>query len=76
LRVAEQIRASNVMVDADLGTAQSGEILLSLVGAGTIEAVGFLMVDALHFKALMQAIPRGGFIGVDDRALGYASLDE
>jgi hypothetical protein len=34
------------------------------------------MVDPLHFKALMQAIPRGGFIGMNRRALGNAGLNE
>jgi hypothetical protein len=38
LRVAEQIRASNVMVDADLGAAQAAEIFLSLIGAGAVKA--------------------------------------
>jgi hypothetical protein len=36
LRIAEQIRAGNVMVNADLATAQTAEIFLSIVGAGTM----------------------------------------
>jgi hypothetical protein len=45
------------MVNADLGTAQAAEIFLSLIGAGTIEAISFLMVDALHFEPFMQRVP-------------------
>jgi hypothetical protein len=42
------------MVDADFGTAQAGEVFLSLVCAGAVEAVGLLMVDALHFETFMK----------------------
>jgi hypothetical protein len=34
------------------------------------------MVDPLHFEPLMQAIPSGGFVGVNGRALGDAGADE
>ena len=33
------------------------------------------MIDALHFKAAMQIIPRRRFIGVQDRSLRDARLD-
>jgi len=46
-----------MVVDADLGTAQAAEIFLSLIGASAVEAVRFLMVDALHFETLVEAIP-------------------
>jgi hypothetical protein len=39
LRIAKQIRACNVMVNARFSTAQAGETFLGLVGAGTIEAL-------------------------------------
>jgi hypothetical protein len=63
-------------VDADLGTTQAAEILLSLIGAGTVEAVGLLIIDTLHLKTLVQTIPRGGFIGMNNRALNDAGADE
>jgi len=66
----------DMVVDADLGTAQTAEIFFSLIRAGTIEAVRLLVVDALHFKPLMKAIPRTGFVGIDDGALGNSGLDE
>ena len=65
-----------MMVNADLGTAQAGEIFLSLVRASAVERVSLLMVDALHFEPLVQAIPRGGFVGINNRTLGNTGLDE
>jgi hypothetical protein len=35
-----------------------------------------LIIDTLHLKALVQTIPRGGFIGMNNRALGDAGADE
>jgi hypothetical protein len=43
------------MVDANLCTAQTAKIFLSVIGASTIKAVSFLMVDPLHFETLVQA---------------------
>jgi hypothetical protein len=42
-----------VMVNANLGTAQAAEIFLSIVDTSAVKAVGFLMVDSFHFKAVM-----------------------
>jgi hypothetical protein len=53
-RIAEQKRASNVMVNANLCAAQPGEVFLGLIGADAIKAVRLLMVDPLHFKPLMR----------------------
>lgn len=60
----------------DLATAQAAEILFSVVGAGTVKAIGLLMVDALHLETLMQAVPRGGFVSVHHGPLGDTGLDE
>jgi hypothetical protein len=54
-----------MMVDADLGTAQAAEMFLSLIGASTVEAVSLLMVDALHFVMVVQAIPCAAFVRVN-----------
>jgi len=54
LRVPEQIVASDVVMMSDLGTAHAAEKFLCPIRASAVEAVGFLVVDALHFKA---AIP-------------------
>ena len=34
------------------------------------------MIDALHFKTVVQTIPRGGFVGVNRGAVGDAGVDE
>src|SRR5260221_14637320 len=64
------------MVNADLATAQAAEIFLSVVGASAVKAIRLLMVDALHFETLVQAIPCAAFVGVNRGALGDASADE
>lgn len=51
--VAVQVLPADPVILAPLRTAQTGEIGLSLVGAGVIRAVGFLVVDALHVEAGM-----------------------
>ena len=52
LRIAEQISASNVIVDADLVTAQAAEILLGLVREGTIKAI--CLIQAAILAALRE----------------------
>jgi hypothetical protein len=43
LHVSDQMRASNVMVDANFGAAQAGEVFLNLVRAGAFQRIGFLI---------------------------------
>ena len=62
------------MVDADLGAAQAAEIFFGLIGAGPVKAVRLLMIDALHFEALVQPIPCAAFIGVNRGTLDDASM--
>ena len=57
MRVAEEIRARDVMVDADFGETEPGEVFLSHVSASAIEAVCLLMIDSLDLETLMQVIP-------------------
>ena len=53
LCVAKQIRSRDVMTDADFGSSQAGEVLLSHVSARAIEAVCLLMVDSFDLETLM-----------------------
>jgi hypothetical protein len=53
LCVAKQIRSRDVMTDADFGSSQAGEVLLSHVSARAIEAVCLLMVDSFGLETLM-----------------------
>lgn len=52
-RVSMEVRAGDVVMLADLGTAQAGEERLGLIGAGAVEAVGFPVVDAAHIEVGM-----------------------
>jgi hypothetical protein len=47
------MRSRDVMMDADFGSSQAGELLLSHVSARAIEAVCLLMVDSLDLETLM-----------------------
>ena len=64
------------MVVADLGAAQAAEKFLRPVRASAIIAVGFLVIDALHFELGVEAVPRRRFVGVDDRSLCDARTDK
>jgi hypothetical protein len=53
LRVAEEVCARNVMVDADFSTAETAEVLFRPIRAGAIQRVRFLMVDPFDFETFM-----------------------
>ena len=76
LRIAQEVRARDAVVDPDLGAAQAGEVFHSHVSASAVEAVCLLMIDSLDLETLMKVIPRRRFVGVDDRTLGNAVTDE
>ena len=69
LRIAQDVRARDAVVDPNLGVVQAGEVFHSHVSASSIEAVCLLMIDSLDLETLMKVIPRRRFVGVDDRAL-------
>ena len=58
LRIPEEIRAGDVVVNSDPGAAQAADVFLSHVSARAIEAVCLLMVDSLDLETLMEIIPR------------------
>jgi hypothetical protein len=74
LGVAEQVLARDVVMVANLSAAHAAEKLFRPVRAGAVEAVRLLMIDALHFEAAVQRIPRAAFVGVDDGARLDAGL--
>jgi hypothetical protein len=45
-----------MMVDADFSAAEAAEVLFSPIGAGSVERVGFLVVDPFNFETLMKVI--------------------
>jgi len=56
LRVAEEISASNVMVDANFSAAETAEVLFRPICARAIKRVCFLMVDTFDFETLMKVV--------------------
>jgi hypothetical protein len=76
LRVAEKVRARDVVVDADFGATEPGEVFLSHVSASAIEAVCLLMIDSLDLETLMKAFPRRRFVGMNNRSLRDAGANE
>ena len=75
LGVAEQVGPGDVMMVAEFGPAQAGEVGLCAVRAGTVDAVSVLVIDALHGKAGMQRVPSRAFIGMDGRSFGNTLAD-
>jgi hypothetical protein len=57
LRAAEEISASNVMVDADLSAAQAADVLFRPIRARAVKRIRVLTFDAFDFETLMQAVP-------------------
>jgi hypothetical protein len=55
-RVLEQINARDVVMVADLGAAHAGEKFLCPIRTGAVRAVGFLVIDALHFEAAVKIV--------------------
>ncbi len=44
-----------------------GEDGLGLVGASAVQAVGNRVIDTVHLAVSVQAVPTGGFVGMDHR---------
>ena len=67
-RIGLKIRASDMMMNADLGAAHAGEEGLGLIGASAVRRAVFnLMIDALYGEVGCELIPMRGFVGVDGR---------
>ena len=67
MRVAEQIRASNVVMNADFSAAQAAEIALRLIDARSVVSHVFLtMVDPAGIIGRVQPLPGVRFVGMDD----------
>jgi hypothetical protein len=74
LGIAAEIAAGDMMVMPAFTPAQAGEIEFRGVGAGAVQAIGSLVVDALHGELGMQLVPGRALIGVGrcctDRRMG------
>ena len=60
----------------NLRASQPGDIAFRLVRAGAILAVGFPMIDPLHFKARMKIVPSSRLVGMDNAASGDATTND
>ena len=65
-----------MMVMANFGAAQAAEKSFRHIGASSVQAVGFLVIDALHFKAGVKVIPSVGIVGIDDGSFGNPRPDK
>src|SRR3984885_5585555 len=75
LGVAEKIPPGDMVMVPEFAAPQAREIGFGGIGAGAVEAVGFLMVDPLHRKAGVQLVPGGALVGMQRGALGDALAD-
>ena len=66
--VGRQIRAGDLVMNADLRAAQTGEEAFRLIGRSAVVAIGHGVVDALGHVARMESIPMGSFVGKDGAA--------
>jgi hypothetical protein len=76
LGASDEVRARKVMVDADLNTADTAEVLFRPIRARAIKRVGFLMISPFDFATLMQVVLRFGDIGVHHSAIGNTGRNE
>ena len=47
LRITEEVRSRNMMVNADLSAPKAAEVLFSPIGGGAVEAISLLVVVIL-----------------------------
>jgi hypothetical protein len=66
LRVAGQIRPGDMAV-ADFDAAHARQSLCP-IRASAVQAVGYLMIDLLHFTAGLTIVRHGHAIGIEDNA--------
>jgi hypothetical protein len=76
LRVPEEIRTDDVVVNADPGAAEPREVFFSHVSARAIEAICLLMVNSLDLETLIWVVPWFRFVGMHNRFLRDASANQ
>lgn len=63
--IEAEISPADVVVLADLGAAEAGEVGHGLVGARAVQAERDGMIDPHHLVVGVQAVPASGLVGVD-----------
>ena len=76
MRIAEEIRAGDIVVNSDRGATQATEVFFSHVNARAIEAVCRLTANSLDLETLMRMIPCCYFVGMHDRRVRDASATD
>jgi hypothetical protein len=74
--VLVQVLLADVVVLADDGAAQAGEVAFRLIGAGAVEAVGEAVVDAERVVGGFHVIPMRAFVGVQHGPEGHPLADD
>jgi hypothetical protein len=69
-------RHRDMVMLTNLRASQPGDIAFRLVRAGAILAIGFPMIDPLHFKARMKIVPGSRFVGMDNAGSGDATTND
>lgn len=75
-RVLVEVLLGDVVVLADDGAAQAGEVAFRLIGAGAVKAVGEAVVDAERVVGGFHVVPVRALIGVQHGPEGYALADD
>ena len=74
--ILAEMRPGDMVMLTNLRASQPGDIAFRLVRAGAIFAVGFPMIDPLHFKGRMKIVPSSRLVGMDNAASGDATTND
>ena len=74
--ILAEMRPGDMVMLTNLRPSQPGDIAFRLVRAGAVLAVGFPMIDPLHFKARMKVVPSSRLVGMDNAASGDATTND
>ena len=74
--ILAEMRPGDMVMLTNLRASQPQDIAFCLVRAGAIFAVGFPMIDPLHFKGRMKIVPSSRLVGMDNAASGDATTND
>ena len=74
--ILAEMRPGDMVMLTNLRASQPGDIAFGLVRAGAIFALGFPMIDPLHFKDRMKIVPSSRLVGMDNAASGDATTND
>ena len=74
--ILAKIWSGNMMVLADFGAAEPGEITFRPVRAGAIRTIRLAVIDPLHLERSMQIVPSPRLVRMDDAPTGDAPAND